>query len=114
VHHRHKRDAPSGTALRFGEIIAGARGVPLEAQIGARGGARTPGSVGFASIRAGDSAGEHRVLFADGGETVEIVHRAAGRGPYAVGALAAARWVSGRPPGLYGMHDVLGLALSVR
>jgi 4-hydroxy-tetrahydrodipicolinate reductase len=111
VHHRSKRDAPSGTALRFGELIAAARGVPLQALTGARAGARPPAAVGFSSLRAGDVGGEHTVLFAEADERVEITHRAAGRTAYAGGALAAARWVAERPRGLYGMHDVLGLEL---
>jgi len=102
VHHRHKRDAPSGTALRFGELIEAARG---------RGaGARPPR---FSSVRMGEVAGEHTVLFANATERVEITHRTAGRAPFAAGALAAARWVGAQRPGLYGMQDVLGLERSL-
>jgi 4-hydroxy-tetrahydrodipicolinate reductase len=108
LHHRHKRDAPSGTALRFGEIVAAARGAPAGSSAAARGG-RTPGSVGYSSLRLGEIAGEHTVLFANAAERVEITHRAGGREAFAAGALAAARWAAARKPGLYGMHDVLGL-----
>lgn len=113
AHHRHKADAPSGTALRLGEIVAGARGGTLADQgVFGRSGksaGRTAGSIGFASLRGGDIVGEHRLLFAGSGETLELVHRATDRMTFAHGALAAARWLVGRPPGLYGMADVLGL-----
>ncbi|MGB5131960.1 MAG: 4-hydroxy-tetrahydrodipicolinate reductase [Steroidobacteraceae bacterium] len=113
AHHRHKADAPSGTALRLGEIAAGARNTTLGA-VGVYGRAgsettRSPGAIGFSSIRAGDIVGEHHVLFAGSGETLELVHRATDRMTFAYGALAAARWLAGRQPGLYGMSDVLGL-----
>jgi 4-hydroxy-tetrahydrodipicolinate reductase len=113
VHHRHKADAPSGTALRLGEIAAGARNTTL-GSVGVYGRAgsettRAPGAIGFASVRAGDIVGEHHVLFAGSGETLELVHRATDRMTFAYGALAAARWLTGRQPGLYGMADVLGL-----
>jgi len=113
AHHRHKADAPSGTALRLGEIAAGARNTTLS-QVGVygragRGTARSSGAIGFACVRAGDIVGEHHVLFAGTGETLELVHRATDRMTFAHGALAAARWLSGRQPGLYGMSDVLGL-----
>ncbi len=113
AHHRHKVDAPSGTALRLGEIVAGARGGTLAAQavdsrLGQSAG-RVPGTIGFASLRAGDIIGDHHVLFAGTGESLELVHRTTDRMTFAVGALAAARWLVGRPPGLYGMSDVLGL-----
>ena len=113
AHHRHKADAPSGTALRLGEIAAGARNTTLES-VGVYGRAgnattRPPGTIGFSSIRAGDIVGEHHVLFAGSGETLELVHRATDRMTFAHGALAAARWLTGRQPGLYGMADVLGL-----
>ncbi len=113
AHHRHKADAPSGTALRLGEIAAGARNTTL-GTVGVYGRAgsattRSPGAIGFASIRAGDIVGEHHVLFAGSGETLELVHRATDRMTFAHGALAAARWLAGRQPGLYGMADVLGL-----
>lgn len=113
AHHRNKADAPSGTALRLGEIVAGARDGRLAelAVYGRRGkaAARAPGSIGFSSLRAGDIVGEHHVLFAGTGESLELVHRATDRMTFAYGALAAARWLVARPPGLYGMSDVLGL-----
>jgi 4-hydroxy-tetrahydrodipicolinate reductase len=113
AHHRAKADAPSGTALRLGEIVAGARGGTLaEHAVHGRFGksaARAPGAIGFASLRAGDIVGLHQVLFAGTGETLELVHRSTDRMNFAHGALAAARWLLGRPPGFYGMSDVLGL-----
>ncbi len=113
AHHRNKVDAPSGTALHLAEIAAGARGVTLaDAAIHSRAGNTGPrprGGIGFAVLRGGDIVGEHRVLFAAAGETFEIAHRATDRMTFAYGALAAARWLVGRPPGLYGMSDVLGL-----
>ena len=113
AHHRGKADAPSGTALRLGEIVAGARGGTLaehavHGRVGKSAG-RAPGAIGFASLRGGDIVGLHEVLFAGTGETLELVHRATDRMTYATGALAAARWLLGRPPGLYGMSDVLGI-----
>lgn len=112
-HHRDKADSPSGTALRLGEIVAGSRGGTLAAhavygRFGKSAG-RDRGAIGFASLRAGDNAGEHHVLFAGTGESLELVHRTTDRMTFAYGALAAARWLVGRPPGLYGMSDVLGL-----
>jgi len=112
-HHRHKVDAPSGTALRLGEVAAEARGQSLaecavyarEGQIGER----APGEIGFASLRGGDVVGEHTVLFAGEGERIEITHRASSRQLFARGAMRAAGWVCGRPAGLYGMQHVLGL-----
>ncbi len=113
THHRMKRDAPSGTALALGEAIAGARAVALPdvAAYGRSGqsGTRMPGSIGFASVRAGDIVGEHTVIFAAGAERVEITHRATDRTAFAHGALRAADWLVGKPAGLYGMRDVLGL-----
>lgn len=113
AHHRHKADAPSGTALRLGEVVAARRGEPLERLAcydrRSEEGPRAPGSVGFASLRGGDIVGEHQVLFAMAGERIEIGHRASDRGIFARGALRAARWIGDRPPGLYGMNDVLGL-----
>lgn len=113
AHHRGKADAPSGTALRLGEIVAGARGGTLaehavHGRVGKSAG-RAPGAIGFASLRGGDMVGLHQVLFAGTGETLELVHRATDRMTFATGALAAARWLIGRPPGLYGMPDVLGI-----
>jgi 4-hydroxy-tetrahydrodipicolinate reductase len=113
AHHRMKRDAPSGTALALGEEIAKARGQTFSevANFGRAGRAapRIPGSIGFSSLRAGDIVGEHTVTFAAAGERVEITHRATDRLTYARGALRAAAWLVGRPAGLYGMQDVLGL-----
>jgi 4-hydroxy-tetrahydrodipicolinate reductase len=113
AHHRMKRDAPSGTALALGEAVAGARGQDLkEVAIYDRTGqsaARTPGGIGFSSLRAGDIVGEHTVTFAAAGERVEITHRATDRITFARGALRAAEWLIGRPAGLYGMQNVLGL-----
>jgi 4-hydroxy-tetrahydrodipicolinate reductase len=113
AHHRTKRDAPSGTALALGEAVARARGVPLnEVAAFDRAGQnapRTPGSIGFSSLRAGDIVGEHTVTFAAAGERVEITHRATDRITFARGALRAAGWLVGRPAGLYGMQNVLGL-----
>jgi 4-hydroxy-tetrahydrodipicolinate reductase len=113
VHHRDKRDAPSGTALSLGEIIAQARAVALKevAVYESRGmdAPRRPGSIAFAVVRAGDIVGEHTVTFTGAGERLEITHRATDRITFARGALRAAAWLIGRPPGLYGMKDVLGL-----
>jgi len=113
AHHRHKVDAPSGTAVRMGEIAAAARGRELDAcAVYARQGHTGPrpaGAIGFAIVRAGDIVGEHTVMYAGEGERVEITHRAASRANFANGALRAARWVFGRAPGLYDMQDVLDL-----
>ena len=114
MHHKHKIDAPSGTALALGAAIARGRGVSL-AEVAARGrdgltGARKPGAIGFAALRGGDAVGDHSVIFAGVGERLELTHRASDRRIYARGALHAARWLQGRPPGLYGMSEVLGLA----
>lgn len=113
AHHRHKQDAPSGTALRLAEAVAAARGQTLEAAAcyGRRGrvGPRPPGQIGLHAVRGGDIVGEHVVYFAGDGERVELVHRAAHRETFAMGALRAALWLPGRPPGLYDMKDVLGL-----
>jgi 4-hydroxy-tetrahydrodipicolinate reductase len=113
AHHRGKADAPSGTALRLGEIVAGARGGTLAehavyGRLGKSAG-RATGAIGFASLRGGDIVGQHQVLFAGSGETLELVHRTTDRMTFAHGALAAARWIVGRPPGFYGMSDVLGI-----
>jgi 4-hydroxy-tetrahydrodipicolinate reductase len=113
AHHRHKRDAPSGTALKLGETVAAARGqvfgeVAAFDRAGARQ-ARAAGSIGFSVVRAGDIVGEHTVTFAAAGERIELTHRATDRMIFARGALRAARWLAGRPPGLYAMKDVLGL-----
>ncbi len=113
AHHRHKLDAPSGTALRMGEIVAHTLGRDLKAcaVYGREGhtGPRDPKTIGFATIRAGEIVGDHTVLFAGAGERVEISHRAENRATFAGGALRAARWVAQQPPGLYDMQDVLGL-----
>lgn len=115
-HHRHKVDAPSGTALHLGERVAAGRGQRLDDQIvGARQGhtgERTTGNIGFAVVRGGDIVGEHTVLFAGEGERIEITHKAASRQVFAAGALRAAAWISGRAAGLYDMQDVLDLSLS--
>ncbi len=112
VHHRMKRDAPSGTALAWGEAIARARGARLaELAVFDRhgsGGPRAPGSIGFASLRLGDVVGEHTAVMAADGERLELTHRAQDRMVFARGALAAAGWLLGRPAGLYGMRNVLG------
>jgi 4-hydroxy-tetrahydrodipicolinate reductase len=112
AHHRMKRDAPSGTALAWGEAIARARGADL-AQLAVfdrhgSTGPRAPGSIGFASLRAGDIVGEHTAVLATDGERLELTHRAQDRMVFARGALAAAAWLLGRPAGLYGMQNVLG------
>jgi 4-hydroxy-tetrahydrodipicolinate reductase len=114
AHHAGKVDAPSGTALALGEAVARARGSSLEASAvySRRGdtGPRTPGTIGFSVLRAGDIVGEHRLMLAGAGERVELAHLAQDRSGFARGALAAARWLlEGRPPALYGMKDVLGL-----
>ena len=113
MHHRHKVDAPSGTALALGRAAAAGRGVDLD-QAGVRArdgitGPRRPGDIGFAVLRGGDVAGEHSVVFAGAGERIELTHRAASRANFAAGAVRAARWVVKRTPGLYDMQDVLGL-----
>jgi len=114
AHHRHKVDAPSGTALRMGEVVANALGRDLRqvAVYGREGhtGPRPHDSIGFATLRAGDVVGEHTVWFASAGERVEISHKASSRMTFAQGALRAARWVREREHGLYDMQDVLGLA----
>ncbi|MFO1351570.1 MAG: 4-hydroxy-tetrahydrodipicolinate reductase [Gammaproteobacteria bacterium] len=113
AHHRHKVDAPSGTALRMGEVVAQALGRDLAhcAVYGREGvtGERERKTIGFATIRAGDLVGEHTVMFADIGERVEITHKASSRMTFAKGALRAAQWLMTREPGLYDMQDVLGL-----
>ena len=114
AHHRHKVDAPSGTALRLGEAAARALGRDLgECGVYARHGhtgERAPGTIGFSTVRGGEIVGEHTVLFAGSGERIEITHRAASREVFARGAMRAAAWLAGRDPGLYDMQDVLGLA----
>jgi len=113
AHHSQKQDAPSGTALRFGEVVAATLGKTLDqCAVYARagdGGSRKRGTIGFQSIRAGDIVGDHTVLFAAEGERIEITHRALSRRNFAAGALRAARWIMGRDRGLFDMQDVLGL-----
>ncbi|MDD5404500.1 MAG: 4-hydroxy-tetrahydrodipicolinate reductase [Sulfuricella sp.] len=113
AHHRHKVDAPSGTALRLGEVVAHALGRDLAecAVYGREGvtGERSPSTIGFATVRGGDIVGDHTVLFAGIGERVEITHKASSRATFALGALRAARFLAGRDAGLYDMQDVLGL-----
>jgi 4-hydroxy-tetrahydrodipicolinate reductase len=113
AHHRHKIDAPSGTALRMGEVVAAALGRDLKscAVYGREGntGARDRKTIGFETIRAGDIVGEHTVMFADIGERVEITHKATSRSTFAGGAIRAALWLARQPPGCYDMQDVLGL-----
>jgi 4-hydroxy-tetrahydrodipicolinate reductase len=113
AHHAGKRDAPSGTALKLGETVAGARGQAFsEAAAYDRAGAsriRAAGSIGFSVLRAGDIVGEHTVTFAAAGERVELTHRATDRMIFARGALRAGQWLAAKPPGLYAMKDVLGL-----
>jgi 4-hydroxy-tetrahydrodipicolinate reductase len=113
AHHRHKVDAPSGTALKMGEVVAAAQGKSLkELAVYAREGVtgeRQAGTIGFAAVRGGDIVGDHTVMFAGTGERIEITHRAGSRMPYAVGSMRAARFVAGQPRGLFDMQDVLGL-----
>lgn len=114
AHHRHKVDAPSGTALAMGEAVAQALGRDLKAcaVYGREGltGERNPSTIGFATVRGGDIVGDHTVLFAGIGERIEISHKASSRATFAQGALRAARFLAGQGPGLYGMDEVLGLA----
>ena len=113
MHHRHKVDAPSGTALLLGEAAAAGRGITLaEAKVADRAGltgARSEGTIGFASLRGGSVAGDHMVVFAGDGERIEIGHRAENRAIFARGAITAALWLVGRPAGRYGMEQVLGV-----
>ena len=113
AHHRHKVDAPSGTALQMGEVIAGALGRDLkDCAVYAREGVtgeRDPSSIGFATIRGGDIVGDHTVLFAGTGERIEISHKSSSRATYAQGSLRAVRFIVGQPAGLYDMFDVLRL-----
>jgi len=114
THHRYKKDAPSGTALHMAEIVARALGRDLK-QVGVYGrqgvpGERTGKEIGVMSLRSGDVVGEHTVSFGTLGERLELTHKAHNRDMFARGALRAVRWVAGRGPGLYSMHDVLGIA----
>ncbi len=116
MHHRHKVDAPSGTALILGEAAARGRGVALrrvakrsrDGQVGPR----VKGEIGFAALRGGDVVGDHTVLFAADGERVEITHKASSREIFARGAVKAVLWAAGKPPGLYSMKDVLGFSVA--
>ena len=114
MHHRHKVDAPSGTALALGEAVAAARGQRLaDLWVKSRDGhtgARPVGAIGFASLRGGDVVGDHQAIFAGDGERIELGHRASSRAVFARGAVRAALWTADRPPGLYGMRHVLGFA----
>jgi 4-hydroxy-tetrahydrodipicolinate reductase len=113
MHHNKKIDAPSGTALLFGEAAAAGRKIDLKthSERGRDGhaGARKPGNIGFASLRGGNVAGDHSVIFAGADERIELSHKATDRMIFARGALKAAQWTHGKPPGLYNMLDVLGL-----
>jgi 4-hydroxy-tetrahydrodipicolinate reductase len=113
MHHRQKVDAPSGTAIALGRAVARGRGVELaemrESGRDGQTGARRVGAIGFAALRGGQVVGEHTVIFAAAHEHLTLTHRAFDRAAFAAGAIQAARWVAGRPPGLYGMRDVLGL-----
>jgi 4-hydroxy-tetrahydrodipicolinate reductase len=113
AHHRHKVDAPSGTALKMGEVIARALGRDLKDcavyERYGHTGERDPSTIGFSTIRGGDIVGDHTVLFAGTGERIEITHRSASRATYAQGSLRAVRFLAGRPRGLFDMFDVLGL-----
>jgi 4-hydroxy-tetrahydrodipicolinate reductase len=113
MHHRHKVDAPSGSALMLGRAAASGRDVALD-DVAVRGrdgvtGARRKGAIGFASLRGGDVPGDHTAIFAGEGERLELTHRAGGRAIFARGAVRAALWAIGKPAGLYSMRDVLGL-----
>lgn len=113
MHHRHKVDAPSGTALGLGRAAALGRGQPLESlwrktRDGLTG-PRPKGEIGFATLRGGDVVGDHTVVFAADGERIELTHKASNRGVFAKGAVRAALWAGDKPPGLYSMRDVLGL-----
>ena len=114
AHHRHKVDAPSGTALQIGQVLADALGRELkDCAVYARQGftgARDPSTIGFSSIRGGDIVGDHTVLFAGTGERIEITHKSGSRVSYAEGSLRAARFLADKPHGLFDMNDVLGLS----
>lgn len=116
THHRHKVDAPSGTALRMGETVAAALGRELKAvSITGRDGVtgeRARETIGFATVRGGDVVGDHTVMFLGDGERLEISHKASSRMTFAAGAMRAAAWIAGRKPGLFDMQDVLGLKQS--
>jgi 4-hydroxy-tetrahydrodipicolinate reductase len=113
MHHRHKIDAPSGTALALGRAAAAGRKVQLEdvwrKSRDGHTGARPTGEIGFATLRGGEEVGVHTVYFAAAGERLELNHRSFSRETYAAGAVTSAKWLEGKKPGLYGMKDVLGL-----
>lgn len=109
MHHRHKVDAPSGTALLLGQAAARGRGARLDEPDLDRNGKRTEGAIGFACLRGGSVAGDHMVVLAGDGERIELGHRAESRDIFALGALKAALWLAGKPAGRYTMGDVLGL-----
>lgn len=113
AHHRHKVDAPSGTALKMGEVIAEAMGRDLKAcavyERFGHTGERDPSTIGFSTIRGGDIVGDHTVLFAGTGERIEVTHKSSSRATYAQGSLRASRFLAGRASGLFDMFDVLGL-----
>lgn len=113
MHHKHKVDAPSGTALALGHAAAEGRGVDLETKADkvrdGHTGARKAGDIGFATLRGGDVVGDHTVVFAGAGERLELTHKAASRVIFARGAVRAAMWTQGKAPGLYGMKDVIGV-----
>ena len=113
MHHRQKVDAPSGTAIGIGRAVAKGRGVALEAvtESGRHGhtGPRAPGAIGFAALRGGQIVGEHTLIFTSAAEQIALSHRAFDRRSFAAGAVRAALWLAGRPAGLYGMGDVLGM-----
>lgn len=113
MHHNRKIDAPSGTARRLGEILCEVAGLSYERDVrhGRQGnvGARTDREIGMHAVRGGSVVGDHTVIFAAEGERIELTHRAASRETFAAGAIRAAKWLRGRPPGLYDMEDVLGL-----
>jgi 4-hydroxy-tetrahydrodipicolinate reductase len=114
AHHRHKVDAPSGTALKMGEVVAAAIGRDLKdcAVYGREGvtGERDPSTIGFATVRGGDVVGDHTVMFMGTGERIEVTHKSSSRATYAQGSLRAVRFLAGKASGLYGMDDVLGFA----
>jgi 4-hydroxy-tetrahydrodipicolinate reductase len=114
AHHKHKVDAPSGTALKMGEVIAQAQGTQLaDRAVYAREGhtgERAQAAIGFATVRGGDIVGDHTVLFAGTGERIEITHKSSSRMGYALGSLRAARFLAGKQNGLFDMYDVLGLS----
>jgi 4-hydroxy-tetrahydrodipicolinate reductase len=116
MHHKHKVDAPSGTAVRLTEVVAAARGLdPANAVVAGRKGivgARRPEEIGVHALRGGDVVGDHTLFLTGPGERIELTHRAHTREIFARGAVRAAHWVSGRAPGLYEMTDVLGIAAS--